>query len=272
MTVILQAPGVIDGTFYRTGGSDIKLIDVTVELDTKELALSMEKNSRLVIRTAAHNCILNPPKSEQHLSLKTPYSHGIISDDSSETNESEYAEEENHEVYHSHDDDMYSRDTDAPTTPYSANQHTSYPEATMVTPMEHISSSSSESEDMPPPAPRLPLEDDCTVVGKKFGYTLHPRRVSPSLVLFSPRSDSTANESLDPFASPIPSKHAANLTLRSMEQSSDLTSQYIAPPFLISPRTPSDEGEVNQRFLSPYVAPSLPALVEVACAAHAHCV
>ena len=269
MTVILQAPGVINGTFHRTSDGDIKLVDVTVELNTEELASSMEKNSRLVIRTAAHNYILNPPEPVQHKSLKMPYSHGIISDAISETNEPEYTEEENYETYHSHHNDTY---TDTPMTPYSANQYMSYPEATMITPMKHISRSSSESEDMPPPAPRLPLEDGHAIVGKKFGYTLTPRRVSPSLVLSSPHSDSAANELLDPFASPIPSKPAANLTLGSMEQNPDVTSQSIAYAFLISPRTPSDEGEVSQRFLCPFVAPSLPALVEVACAAHAHCI
>lgn len=267
MTVILQAPGVIDGTFSRNNDGDIKLINVAVELDTQALALSMEKNSRLVIRTAAHNYILNPPKPEQHPSLMMPDSDGIITDDSSETIEfePEYTEEVSHEAHYPYQDG-----TIAPTTPYSANQHMTYPEATMVTPMEHISRSSSESEDMPPPAPRFPLDCDRATIGKNFG--LHPRRVSPSMIS-SPRNDGLSNQSSDPFASPIPTKPAANLTLGggATAQSSDAIAQYLAPPFLVSPRTPGDDCGYKQNFMSPCIAPSLPALVEVACAAHAHC-
>jgi len=262
-TIVLQAPGVIDGTFYRSSDGDIKLVDVVVELDTQALALSMEKNSRLVIRTAAHNYILNPPKPELHVSLTKPRSQGIITDDSSETTESEpeYTEEESHRVHYD--------DTVAPTTPYSASQYVTYPEATMVTPMEHISRSSSVSEDMPPPAPRLPDVDRASL-DKSFCFPL--RRVSPSYI-FSPRNDGLSNQSPDPFASPIPTKPTSSLTLTggATEQSSDAIAQYLTPPFLISPRTPSDDSHSKQKFLSPRVAPSLPALVEVACAAHAHC-
>jgi len=119
----------------------------------------------------------------------------------------------------------------------------------------------------PPPAPRLPLDADRLNLDK-----LHPRRVSPSYI-FSPRNDGPPNRSLDHFASPIPTKPAANLSLTGVatEQISDAIAQYLAPPFLISPRTPSGDSYWKQNFLSPRVAPSLPALVEVACAAHAHC-
>jgi len=263
-TVILQAPGIIDGTFFRNNDGGIKLIDVAVELDTQALALSMEKNSRLVIRTAAHNYILSPPRPILHASLTMPVSQRIITDDSSETTEyePEYTEEESHKAHPTYNDG-----TVAPATPYSASQYVTYPEATMVTPMEHISRSSSECEDMPPPAPRLPSDADRLNLDK-----LHPRRVSPSYI-FSPRNDGPPNRSPDHFASPIPTKPAANLSLTGVatEQTSDTIVQYLAPPFLISPRTPSDDSHWKQNFLSPRVAPSLPALVEVACAAHAHC-
>jgi len=262
-TIVLQAPGVIDGTFYRSSDGDVKLVDVVVELDTQALALSMEKNSRLVLRTAAQNYILNPPKPDLHVSLTKPHSQEIITDDSFETTESEpeSIEEESHGVHYD--------DTDAPTTPYSASQYVTYPEATMVTPMEDISRSSSVSEDMPPPAPRLP-DVDRVSLDKSLGLPL--RRVSPSYIS-SPRNDGPSNQSPDPFASPIPTKPATNLTLTggATEQSFDAIAQYLAPPFLISPRTPSDDSHSKQNFLSPRVAPSLPALVEVACAAHAHC-
>merc|ERR1711862_1039307 len=122
---------------------------------------------------------------------------------------------------------------------------------------------------MPPPAPRLPLDDDRSIIDQKTVCMLHPRRSSPPVLLFSPRNDDTSELSLDPFASPIPSKPDANLTMESLEQTSCTASENIALPFLVSPQTPGYESDVNQGFLNPRVVPSLPALVEVACAAHA---
>jgi len=272
MTVILQSSGVINGTFYRSHGG-VKLVNVEVVLDTRELALSMEKNSRLVIRTAAHNYILNPPKPEHQDSLMIPNLRELISDDSSAATESEteYVEEEYIEASYSH---IYpsTDSTDTPATPYRADQYTSYSEATMVTPMKHISRSSSESEDMPPPAPRLPLDDDRADLIEKVGCKLHPRRVSPTVGVSSTHNDGIPHKSSDPFASPIPSKSIKKLTLGDFEQSSNMFSPLTAAPYLISPHTPGDDRGINERFLSPRVAPSLPALLEVARAAHAHCI
>lgn len=271
MTVILQASGNIHGTFYRSNDGNVKLVSVVVELDTQELALSMEKNSRLVVRTAAHNHILNPPTSDPHDFLMMPNLNETVSDDSSEAAESELESEkdENNDAHYSHHKRVHTTSTDAPMTPYSANQHGEYPEVTMITPLKNISRSSSESEDMPPPAPRLPSDRDLFMFDKKSHRKLHPRS-SPPVLLFSPRNDAASKGSLDSFASPIPTESATNLTMGSSEQSSYAVSHNIATPFLVSPQTPSYESDINQGFLNPRVAPSLPALIEVACAEHAY--
>ncbi|KAL7498841.1 hypothetical protein ACHAWT_010804 [Skeletonema menzelii] len=55
-TVRLQAPGVIEGTFVMKNDSSVKeetLTGVSLELDTDALALSLERQSRLVVRKAA---------------------------------------------------------------------------------------------------------------------------------------------------------------------------------------------------------------------------
>jgi len=271
MTVVLQASGNIHGTFYRSNDGDVKLVSVVVELDTQELALSMEKNSRLVVRTAAHNHILNPPTSDPHDFLMTPNLCETVSDDSSEAAESQLESEkdENNNAHYSYHKRVHTTSTDAPMTPYSANQHGEYPEVAMITPLKNISRSSSESEDMPPPAPRLPSDRDLFMFDKKSHCMLHPRS-SPPVVLFSPQNDAASKGSLDSFASPIPTESATNLTMGSSEQSSYALSNNIATPFLVSPQTPSYESDINQRFLNPRVAPSLPALIEVACAEHAY--
>jgi len=265
MSIVMQAPGIITGTFVRNNDAEIKLVDVVVELDTLALALSMEKNSRLVIRTAAQKFILNPPKSEFTRSTSL-YSHGMIPEDSSESEpEPEYEEEEEEPCLQG-----IPNHTSIPTTPYSTDSYTRYPEAVMVTPLEQGFSSSSESEDMPPPPPRLPLEEDRITQGTKNGYFLHPRRVSPPMIS-SPSIDGEHNHNVspDPFASPTPMKSG------SIPSNFDVVgkgkSHNLVPPFLVSPRTPSDEGETKGGLFSLRLGPSLPALVEVACAAHARC-
>jgi len=265
MSIVLQSPGVINGTFLRSCDGSIKLVDVVVELDTHALASSMEDNSRLVIRTAAQNYILCPPKTEQCTHSALLYSHGIIPDDISES-EYEYDEDD------SLNDDL-AKYTPTPTTPLIINSGTQYPEAVMVTPLEQGSSSSSESEDMPPPPPRLPFEDDDIIQSSKMGYVLHPRRVSPPMIS-SPRMDGGCNVLPDSFTSPTPSKPAYNqpttsLALDGKVKIQSTATECSAPPFLVSPRTPSDEGESKQNVFVSRSGPSLPALVEVACAAHA---
>lgn len=60
-TVRLQAPGVIEGTFVTKNDSSEKeeiLTGVSLELDTDALALSLERQSRLVVRKAAEATLM----------------------------------------------------------------------------------------------------------------------------------------------------------------------------------------------------------------------
>ena len=128
----------------NSNDGDVKLVSVVYELNTQELALSMEKNTRLVVRTAAHNHILNQPTSDPYDFLMMPNLNETVSDDSSEAAESELETEndENIGAHYSHRKRVHITSTDAPMTPYSANQHSEYPEVTMITLLKNISRSS----------------------------------------------------------------------------------------------------------------------------------
>mmetsp|Transcript_980 Transcript_980/g.1221 ORF Transcript_980/g.1221 Transcript_980/m.1221 type:complete len:489 (+) Transcript_980:143-1609(+) len=74
--VTLEAPGVIEGTFERPQMGEVKLIGVSVEIDTKVLATMIEKSSRIIARTSAES-FMNPTaeiesRSEVSDLLQTP--------------------------------------------------------------------------------------------------------------------------------------------------------------------------------------------------------
>ena len=257
ISVSLQTPGIIHGTFVRNEDGDVSLVDVSIRLNTQSLALSMEQKTRLVVRTAAKECIISPPSTTQYKVQKSS-GQGMVSDDAS------CDESADEGLYHHHNDSYTSR----PSVPNQYQQHHPFtPRGPFVTPRNGFEDQavvtvtpreyecvSSDSDEMPPPPPRLPLESSKTSAELE-GRTsiLNPRRVSPTYN--SSRSSHTHNGILE---SPTPGK-ATYLDAPSKTLSPTLVSPYLTSEILDSQSKLDSKG------------PLLPVLVEVACAVHTLC-
>ena len=233
ISVSLQTPGAIHGTFVRDEDGEVFLVDLSIELDAENLAVSMEQKSRFVVRTAAEECIVSPP-SITKLRRQTPkgWNRPMPS-----TNYKSSKKNKPSKSY-------------APDTPFASHPETISDRA-LVTPNEN-GFVSSDSEDMPPPPPRFTdNERKCTAENKSA--FLHPRRVSPTSGLNS------SPNFLEQVKSPTPDKTTPY----------DLSTNATSFPALVSPnlrtKIATSKGEKG---LIDGNGPLLPALVEVACAAH----
>ncbi len=264
LDIVLQAPGAIHGIFVTKNGS-IHLSKVDVTIDTAALAESMEKNSRLVVQTAAKQQILCPPRSEddvdsvnsstQITSLDSQGSH----DDWSDTEE----EEKSLTWYHSpNQHNHYERNAQSSInriTPETSDNLISFPSSVLVTPMNHESNSNSSSDsEMPPPPPRLPDEFPMPTVEKKVSFKINPRRVSPSLTSVTVDNDVDIQSLEDVFNSPKGTKPIITSTVfDSIDSQTNVVSPHPSNNVNICANTKI--AELN--------CPSLPILAEVACAA-----
>ena len=232
-TVGLTAPGAIHGNFTRKDGK-VQLNEADINIDTQALAMEIERKSRKMVRKVAETYIV---KSN-------------ISSPESQDDEicSEYPEEQTTEIV---SDENEVSDTSI----YRSEVHTRFPSAALITPRQQsvspVSNSSSDTETMLPPTSRTHNKSDAYFTSEDQHIS---RRVSPTL-------DSTCLSSLtSPKLSPPSETSCTNTSFRSN----------IVIPSLVSPlpnnimEKSSDIHSLQPR--SRKKAPSLPALVEVACA------
>jgi hypothetical protein len=238
ISVSLQTPGLIHGTFVRNSDGDVTLLEMSISLDTESLALSIEEKSRRVVRSAAEECIISPPYTPPVVAAQKPTLRTV----------SEGA-------FNNSDGATVSSSEDRLKFPRTFVDTTHVPsKASYVSPVmghgeglhEYLSS---DSDDMPPPPPRLPMvvnhNNSSAMITTSY---LNPRRVSPTtglgISLISPNSTGDA--------------------MLNMNSSS---SAQLVSPYL-------EAGEGNSKMpmiikpLNGMEGPSLPALLEVACAEH----
>lgn len=250
MTVALRAPGVIHGTFIRDNEGNVFPQSVVVTLDTEALAMAMEENSRHVMRTASEEWMVSPPANyctiydtvqESQTSI-TAELDKVSSCDTSDSIPEPQEEPDSLPCNIERGSESYMNSpTTEPVIPYA-----------LITPTvtNGMYERTSTPYKMPLPPRSLPLEDECTKAVMRSAF-LNPRRVSPS-------QHSTT------FDSPTPNKPTA------AHASKVLTSagrNYLMPPSLVSPYTHQSGEEMSDDS----DAPTMPALLEVACAGQAKC-
>lgn len=221
--VDLAVPGVIHGTFVKSDG-EVQLVEADVNVDTEALALVIEKNSRLVLRTVA----------ETHLSQSSITSSNQDEDDSQE------------DVDELIDLTDHNKDVTENINTMDCS-HVQYPTAALITPRHYnaspISNTSSENEAFIAPTSRI------------------VRRVSPTLCqTFDPR--------MPRLPSPTPgASHEISSCTTNPLRSKMLIPSLVSPnPCTRAEEKRSDIHALKLRSLNGR-GPSLPALVEVACAA-----
>lgn len=170
ITVSLQTPGTIHGTFIRNEGGDVMLVGITIDLDTQNLAYAIEQKSRHVVRSATEEFIISPvyiaPLPVQQTSI------ALVSDDTS-----------NGGIVESSDDEASSKrsrttNISVPFTPRSTDSY-GYGDNALVTPNEREYTYYSDSSEMPPPPPRFPIDGNPNTSEVRTNF-LNPRRVSPT--------------------------------------------------------------------------------------------
>lgn len=237
--VDLAVPGVIHGTFIKRNG-EVQLVEADVNVDTEALALVVEKKCRIVLRTVA----------ESHLSR------------SSKSSPSQ------------DDEDLRAEDVDELNNLIESNRneikntytlecvHTQYPTAVLVTPRKHnvsvISNTSSDNEDPHAPPSSMVHEDDLFFNQQNKFQTMN--RVSPTLC-------HTFDQRLSSSPTPGTSPEISSCTTTDPPQSNMMIPSLVSP----NPCTRTEENSTNVHALKLRSlngrGPSLPALVEVACAA-----
>jgi hypothetical protein len=250
ISVSLQTPGVIHGTFVRNEDGEVMLVDLSISLDTQCLALSMEQKSRLVVRTAAEECIISPPCTKKYAVQQS----GRVSENRVSTG----TMVSNNGGLYPHHFHPYSKPHPLGKRNYPSTPQTSYVtpinghgDKALITPTER-DHASSDSDGMPPPPPRLPLDGKNSTLEMRTSF-LNPRRVSPT----------NAAESDIDLSSPTP----AQVTILSAPS----TTKDLELP-LVSPHLTSNVmEETNKEKSLDLNGPLLPALVEVACAVHTLC-
>eukprot|EP00560_Eucampia_antarctica_P000818 CAMPEP_0197832654 /NCGR_PEP_ID=MMETSP1437-20131217/15395_1 /TAXON_ID=49252 ORGANISM="Eucampia antarctica, Strain CCMP1452" /NCGR_SAMPLE_ID=MMETSP1437 /ASSEMBLY_ACC=CAM_ASM_001096 /LENGTH=561 /DNA_ID=CAMNT_0043436119 /DNA_START=147 /DNA_END=1832 /DNA_ORIENTATION=+ len=243
VNVDLAVPGVIHGIFIRNNG-EVQLIETDVNVDTEALAMAIEKNSRLVLRTVA----------EAHLSSST-----VISS-SSQGEEDINAEEldEHHNVEDSND-----HATEKHTHTPDCDVQARYPTAVLVTPRQcnasPISNSSSDNEGMHPPPSRIAILEDELFFNQQNKYQTM-NRVSPTL------HQQVFDQSIT-SPTPVTSTGIPSCTMLQSQTNHMLIPSLVSPhPSTNTEDKSSDLHALKLRYLHGR-GPSLPALVEVACAA-----
>ena len=243
ISVSLQTPGVIHGTFVRNDDGDVTLVEMSISLDTQNLAYSVEQKSRFVVRTAAEECIISPPYSAPPLQQPT-VTMAPVSDEASS--------------------DDGSMEPSFETTPRSSSCHSYSPRQSYVTPNNgygdnalitpHSSEyvTASDSDEMPPPPPRLPMEPNNPSEMKTTSY-LNPRRVSPTTEAGA-MSTMTMKHDFKKLVSPVPKEE---------DISPPLVSPYLEPTYVENKKLKTASLDCD--------GPALPVLVEVACAVHTMC-
>lgn len=248
ISVSLQTPGVIHGTFVRNDDGDVTLVEMSISLDTQNLAYSMEQKSRFVVRTAAEECIISPPYSapplQQPMTTMEPVSDEASSDNGFTNTSFEKTPR-----------------SSLTTKSYSPTQsfvtpNTGYGDNALVTPHYSEYFTASDSDEMPPPPPRLPMETNNSIEMRTTSY-LNPRRVSPTSEAITVSTMTTKGDYFKKLVSPVPKEDTT------LDMSPPLVSPYLEPT-----------AGGSEKLMAAHLdreGPALPVLVEVACAAHTMC-
>lgn len=244
MSISFRTPGAMHGTFIRDSNGNAQLKKVRISLDTEALASSIDEKCRRVMRSASEECMVNPPvnyctiyDTVQEQAMAT---EKVSCDDSHCTPEPQ----ENLDSQRFYSDRRYESYF------YSSTAEVESAGA-LVTPT--LTTFMLEAAAIPfkmpqVPSRNLPFEGE---YGKNiFSKFLNPRRVSPT---------EQCNGS-GPFDSPTLTKITV-LPNSKQFANTDL----LVPPSLVSPSIPNRDEFVAEN------APTMPALLEVARAAHAEC-
>mmetsp|Transcript_27375 Transcript_27375/g.40539 ORF Transcript_27375/g.40539 Transcript_27375/m.40539 type:complete len:604 (-) Transcript_27375:261-2072(-) len=235
MTVSFRAPGAIHGTFVRDFDGNARLVSVSITLDTEALALSMEENSRRIVRAASEEWLISPPINFCTIYDTVQSQENKVSCESSQSTP-EPEEDLDSQRYYS--DRRYESYFSPTAEPESLGP--------LVTPkMQEPFLNEAEPSTFLPRS--LPLQGDTLNFGARAGF-LNPRRVSPT------------EHQCSSFVSPTPSK------VTFTEDPKVTARNYPVPPSLVSPHFQNAEQVAEDSD-----APSMPALLEVARAAHAKC-
>mmetsp|Transcript_13487 Transcript_13487/g.19292 ORF Transcript_13487/g.19292 Transcript_13487/m.19292 type:complete len:682 (-) Transcript_13487:424-2469(-) len=294
MVVNIQTPGCIHGTYLKDEEKNVTLSHVELTLDTHALALSMEKESRYILRSASEKIL----ESELNQMQKTLIENSEIDEDTlshdfSETS-SQTCESCRTSPFLSSQDEFEAK-TPRLDDNYAV-QSVPYPEAAIITPYNQYAFSIPESncytltDDMPPPPPRLPFADRDSSISKdqnsnsSAGFNINPRRVSQTTftsrtMLEGSSSHIDNNEIVEHLVSPTYTSSIQSLSEFQNQKWSNNENmicsfkkeESLDPfPSLVSPNPNTNfcndnHGSDNLKFSG--VAPSLPALLKVASAA-----
>ena len=243
--VVLQAPGTISGTFVDLAGKhgDEVLTNVAIRLDTDAFAMCMEKHSRILVRYAAETAL----HAAAHQDLPSKEQHGHVSSDASSTSIPESTGLSSHP---------------AVITPKKGNSPSCAP--------AYIS----ESSAFPPSFPLLDLEKTKNGVQSNLSKftpaTVNRARAvsdsSNSWYLFSPPQTMPAGPPLAPAAAAasLPSMVSPGPTPQGVHSSDEDTPRAEESEWYTH-RANKSSASGQRRAATE--SPSLPALVEVACAA-----
>lgn len=241
MSVCFRTPGVIRGTFVRDCDGNNQLKNVSIDLNTEALAKAMDENCRRVLRSASEEFMVSPPVNYctiyDTVQEQAMAEEKLPCDDSHCTPEPE----ENLDSQRFYSDRRYESYFYSPTADAESSYH-------IVTPtLQNTSSQVALPIQMSIPSRNVNSGGSGSI---KSAF-LNPRRVSPTEQCVQS----------GPFDSPTPTKVAF------VPNSNRLTTdhQYLVPPSLVSPYiSTNDEVDAEN-------APTMPALLEVARAAHAKC-
>ena len=229
ISVTFRAPGAINASFIHDCDGNSKLNSVSITLDTDAFVMSLEENTRLVVRTAAEEWIARPPVNYCTIydttSQETSASDGAASDVESSP-KPEYPDKK------FYSDRKYESYFYPPSSEVEASGSLVTPTVTVQEPKtEEVPS----AVKMPPPPRHLPFEN----VGGNSGFRgafLNPRRVSPT-------------EHCSSMVSPNP-------PLTYMENGNAPTgTAYPLPPSLVSPY-----ARIGESISDDKTAPTMPAL------------
>ncbi len=233
-TISLNAPGAIHGNFTRKDGK-VQLNEADINIDTQALATEIERKSRKMIRKVAETYI-----AKSHASSPESQDDEICC---------EYPQEQNTEIV----SDQYEV---SDTSLYRSEVHTRFPSAALITPRQQsvspVSNSSSDTETMLPTTSRTHDKSDAFFSSEDQHIS---RRVSPTL-----DSNFLSSLTTPKLSPPSETSSCTNTSFRGN----------IVIPSLVSPlpnnimEKSSDIHSLQPR--SRKKGPSLPALVEVACA------
>lgn len=241
ISVSFKTPGAINGTFVRDSDGNAQLKEASISLDTEALASAMDENCRRIMRCASSEFMISPPMN--YCTIYDTVQEEAMAEDKPSCDDSHCTPEPLEEsaskqksVERRYESYFYSPTIDVETS------------CPLVTPT--LSSFKDVSLAFRTRLPSQKVLVEGKVSSKFKAAFLNPRRVSPTEQCVGS----------GPFDSPTPTKDTFLTTSKAFT-----TNLVPPPPSLVSPYNPNiDQIEAEN-------APTMPALLEVARAAHAKC-